>query len=280
MLALKIIAFTIIILYLSAALLLCVFQIRLIFQPGKLSRNFKFKNFPIREEVFLKTQDGETINGLFFPGRDATRAILYFHGNAGDLSGWQFVAEDLLPSGLSVFIIDYRGYGKSSGKISERGFYADAESALLFLVEEKGIDPNSIIVYGRSIGSGVAVEMAARKKLAGVVLESPYDSLASLANEKLPFFFPSLYLRSKFDNQKKLDKIACPVVLIHGTDDSLIPVTHSSRLYKNVKGKKLLVLIDKGQHNDLHSFVEYKKFISETMPLFFFKKQGYTLYEN
>jgi fermentation-respiration switch protein FrsA (DUF1100 family) len=280
MLILKYIALIVILLYLSGVTLLFFFQTRLIFYPGKLSKNYKFKKFPLREEVFLKTTDGETINALFFSGKNKGQVILYFHGNAGDLSGWQFAAEDLLPSGLCVFMIDYRGYGKSSGSISEKGFYCDADAAYQFLITEKKIKPDSIVIYGRSIGSGVAVDLAARKKSAGLILESSYSSFSKLANEKVPFFFPSLYLRSKFDNLQKINSVKAPVLIVHGTDDTLIPAVHASELYNRFKGKKELILIDKGQHNDLHSFSEYKDLITNIVPEFFFQTQRYRLSEN
>jgi uncharacterized protein len=277
---LKFIAIIIIVLYLTGVLLLYFFQTRLIFHPGKLSPDHKFRTVPVRTEVFLKSQDGESINGLFFQGEDKRKVILYFHGNAGDLGGWQFAAEDLLPSGFSVFIIDYRGYGKSTGSISESGFYYDAEAAYDFLTSEKKFKPDSIIIYGRSIGTGVAVDLASKKKCAGVILESAYTSLSTLANEKVPFFFPSLYLRTKFNNLRKLPKVKAPIVFIHGSDDTLIPASHSKALYGFCAGKKSMLLIEGGQHNDLPGFSEYKTFIADTMPSFFFDAQRFRLNDN
>jgi uncharacterized protein len=280
MLILKYIALIIVLLYVLGAALLFFFQTRLIFHPSRLSKNYKFKNIPFREEVFFKTDDGETINGLFFPGQNKDQVILYFHGNAGDLSGWQFAAEDLLPSGLSVFIVDYRGYGKSTGSISEKGFYRDADAAYKFLTTKKKIRPDSILIYGRSIGSGVAVELARQKKCAGLILESAYSSLSKLANEKVPFFFPSLYLRTKFNNLQKIKSVKAPVFFVHGFDDTLVPPTHSKILYDSVDTKKEILLIDKAQHNDISSFPEYQDFISNTLPTFFFKAQRYRLSDN
>lgn len=277
---LKIIAAIIIVLYLTGVLALYFFQTRLIFYPAKLAKDFKFRTIPFREEVFLKTADGETINGLFFPGEDKTKAILYFHGNAGDLSGWQFVAEDLLPSGLSIFIIDYRGYGKSTGSITEKGLYADADAAFRFLQDTKKIKADSIIIYGRSIGSGVAVDLASRERCGGLVLESAYSSLATLANEKVPFFFPSFYLRTKFKNIVKINQVTAPVVFVHGSDDTLIPSAHSQLLFETFRGKKRFVLIRNGQHNDLHAFPEFKDFITSSLQPFFFSSQRYRLNDN
>jgi fermentation-respiration switch protein FrsA (DUF1100 family) len=263
----RIIAWTIIIFYALVIVLLYVLQTKLIFYPGKLGADHKFKLSHGAEEVMLKTADGESINGIFYKNK-AREVILYFHGNAGDLSGWQYVAEDFTSHGYNFLIIDYRGYGKSSGEISEAGFYNDAAAAYDFLIN-KGFEPEQILVYGRSIGSGVAVDLAANRKCKGLVLESPFSSLSKLANEKLPFLFPSVFLRYRFDNVKKMNSVTCPVVFLHGSDDTLIPPAHSNRLYEAFAGKKSMIIVDRGAHNDLHAFRRYEDFLKEEMSLFF-----------
>lgn len=258
----------VIILFLVLVILLYVFQTKLIFYPGKLSPNYKFRLRQGDEEVFIKTEDGERINGLFYHG-SRSEIILYFHGNAGDLSGWQFVAEDFVGAGYNMLIIDYRGYGKSTGAVSEKGFYKDAAASYTFLIEEKRFHPQSIIVYGRSIGTGVAVDLARKNACKGLVLESPYTSLGKLANEKLPFFFPSLYLKFSFNNIAKINQVQCPVVFIHGRKDELIPSSHSEKLFQKFSGRKKLILVEGGSHNDINSFPEHELFISEILPSFF-----------
>lgn len=267
---LKVTALIIIGLYLVVVLLLYLFQAKLIFLPGKLSSNYRFTKAYNSEELMLTTSDHEKINALFFNGTGED-VILYFHGNAGDLSGWQYVAEDFTGLGFSVLIIDYRGYGKSTGTISEKGFYHDAEAAYEYLIE-KGYKSEHIIIYGRSIGTGVAVELATRVEVKGVVLESPYTSIAALANEKLPFFFPSLYLKFRFNTLAKLDKIKSPVIFLHGSKDTLIPYSHTEKLYQRFKGSKRMILFPQGTHNDLSSFNEYKITLTEVMPQLFDKK--------
>jgi len=257
---LKIIACTIVAIYVLAIVLLYAFQRRLIFFPGKLPENFDLKLKASQEELFLDTRDGERINALFCRG-NRSEVILYFHGNAGDLNGWKFATDDLTALGYNVLIIDYRGYGKSSGEITEQGFYNDAEAAYSYLIETRGYKPADIIIYGRSIGTGVAVELAKQHTPKTLILESPYTSFGALANEKLPFFFPSLYLRFRFNNLKKIATIPCPVVLLHGTKDELIPASHSQKLLKAIPGKKKLFLINGGGHNDLNIFEEYKSFL-------------------
>ena len=266
--ALKTIAITIIGLYAVVVMLLYFFQTRLIFYPGKLSKNFRFSGNYNALEVFLVTEDGERINGLFYDGKGED-VILYFHGNAGDLSGWQFVSEDFTAYGYKVFIIDYRGYGKSSGSISEKGFYHDAEAAWQFLTDEKGVPSSNIIIYGRSIGTGVPVELATRHLCKGVVLESPYTSLPSLANEKFPLFFPGWYLKYRFDNLTKINSVKAPLILLHGSSDTLIPASHTQRLFDKFDGKKRMILFEGASHNDLNSYKEHRYFIEDVLPFFF-----------
>ncbi len=256
----RIVAFAIVILYFLGIVLLYFFQEKLIFYPGKLSKDFKFKLGDSGEEVWMKTADGQSINALFYRGH-RPEVILYFHGNAGDLSGWQFVAEDFTDQGFNILIIDYRGYGKSSGKISEHGFYEDANAAYHYLLNETKFTGDKIIVYGRSIGTGVAVELASKKKIKALILESPYSSFSKLANEKIPFFFPGLYVRAKFNNLTKINSIKAPIVFIHGSNDTLIPQTHTEFLYQTRKEKKYKIIIEGGGHNDLNSFADYQNFI-------------------
>jgi fermentation-respiration switch protein FrsA (DUF1100 family) len=267
---LKIIAWAIVIGYGLILIVLYALQSRLIFYPGILPPDFKFRLVPGAEETMLKTSDGERISALFFRSRNAD-VVLYFHGNAGDLSGWQFVAADFTSLGYNFMIIDYRGYGKSSGKLSEEGLYLDAQAAYDYLID-KGFAPENILIYGRSIGSGIAVDLASSQPCKGLILESPFSSLARLANEKFPLFFPSLYLRYHFDNLGKINDVRCPVIFLHGSDDTLIPASHSTRLFQRFTGKKELVIVDKGSHNDLHAFKQYEHFLQNVLGMFFEKK--------
>ena len=267
MAALKAIAWFIVIAYAIIIVLLYTLQRRLIFYPGILSRDYKFDTGENGEEIILKTSDGESISGIFYKG-GVPDVIIYFHGNAGDLSGWQYVSEDFTSLGFNFLIIDYRGYGKSTGKITEKGLYRDADAAYQYLLD-RGFRPENIIIYGRSIGSGIAVDLAARRNAKGLILESPFSSFATLANEKFPVFLPSLYLRFRFDNLRKIKKVSYPVIFLHGTDDELIPASHSQKLFATFNGSKEMILVDRGAHNDLHAFAQYKDFLRDVLPHFF-----------
>ena len=242
--------------YLILIVMAFAFQSRFIFHPGKLPYDYRFSLGENDREVFLKTPDGETINALFYRGAD-TQVVLYFHGNAGDLSNWQEVSHDFVAAGYSLFIIDYRGYGKSTGFISEQGLYIDAETSWAYLTNTLKFLPEDVIIYGRSIGTGVAVELATRHNARGLVLESPYSSLRKLVQQKVPWLLPSLWLRFYFDNLKRMALVKSPVMLIHGDSDTLIPLSHTQTLYETFQGKKMMAIIRQGGHYDLHAFDEY-----------------------
>lgn len=243
-------------------------QEKLIFHPQQLPQDYQFDLGKGDEEIFLTTPDGEKINALFYHGK-SNNVILYFHGNAGSLAGWQQIADDFTTLGYNFFILDYRGYGKSSGEITEQGLYLDAEAAFQYLIKEKDFSPDQIIIYGRSIGSGIATELARRYTAKGLILESPFTSLKELANQKMPFLFPSLFLQFHFENIKKLSEINCPMVFIHGDRDGLIPPSHSKKLHEARSGKKKLIIIAQGSHNDLNLYEEYHKELAGALADFF-----------
>jgi len=260
--------FTVTAIYLIIVMATFLLQEKLIFHPEELPQSFHFNLDNNTEEVFLKTSDGETINGLFF-NNQSKETILYFHGNAGSLKDWQYVSTDFTSADYNLLIIDYRGYGKSSGSITEEGLYLDAEAALQYLTEKKNIDLGEIIIYGRSIGTGVATELATIHTTKGLILESPFSSLKKLANQKMPFLLPSLFLQFHFDSKNKMKDISCPILFIHGGSDSLIPSSHTEQLFSSFSGKKEKVIIPYGGHNDLSTFETYHSTIRETLPRFF-----------
>lgn len=256
---------SIVILYTVLLLLAYAFQERLIFHPGELPGDYEFDLGGADEEIFLETEDGETINALYYTG-SGHDLVLYFHGNAGDLSNWQSVARDFVSVGYHFFIIDYRGYGKSTGRISEKGMYADARAAWDYIAREGKFTPEEIIIYGRSIGTGVAVELASSVKAKVLILEAPFSSLKSLAGQKASWLLPFLTLRFRFDNLSKINRIQSPVLFIHGSDDGLIPVSHSQTLFDAYKGRKNLVIIEGGDHNNLSGHSSYHEAIARLVP--------------
>lgn len=265
--ALKVAAFFIV-LYAFILMATFSFQSKLIFFPEKLDHNFRYDLVNNSEEVFIKTSDGATINGIYHKGEKPT-TILYFHGNAGSLKDWQYIAPDFTNLGYSLLIIDYRSFGKSTGDISEEGLYLDGKAALQFLKNQKGTAVNDIIIYGRSIGSGVATELASQYESKGLILEAPFTSLKKVANQKMPLLIPSLFLRYNFDNLRKINKVKSPILFIHGNRDDLIKPSHSEQLYNTFTGKKKRLIIPKAGHNDVNSYPEYHRALAETLTHFF-----------
>ncbi len=241
--------------YITVIMLGCSSQTKLIFHPTKLDKAYEYNADLGLEEVFLSTADGNEINGLFFPD-SSSKVILYFHGNAGSLDSWQYVYNDFKSFGHNFFIIDYRGFGKSTGKISEEGLYIDAQTAYNYLLE-KGFKQEHIIIYGRSIGTGVAVDLASNNGSKALILESPFTNLKKLVSGLYPYLLPSLFLKYEFNNIGKINKINTPLLVIHGKRDNVIPFKHGLELYQNYHGEKEFLPIENGQHNNLSDFPEF-----------------------
>ncbi|MFC2124565.1 alpha/beta hydrolase [Bacteroidota bacterium] len=238
------------------------FQHLVIFFPEKLPKDYKYSFSGVFEERFFETDKHILINGLHFKADNPEGIILYLHGNAGSLKGWGEVAYDFLSFGYDVLIIDYRGFGKSSGRISEENMYHDAQ--FVYDQIKSLFHENQITVYGRSIGTGVASYIAAYNNPAKLILESPYVSLPDMAKKYYPWF-PKKLIRFHFPNDKHLERITCPVFIIHGSHDEIIPVNSSNRLGEKLKPGDQLFIIDGGHHNDLSMFEEYQNKLIEIL---------------
>ena len=208
------------------------------------------------EDVFLTASDGVGIHGWYVPG-ERSITLLWFHGNAGNIGDR---VENLLLLNrhlrVGVFIIDYRGYGRSEGKPSEKGFYLDAEAAMEYLRGERGLDPeNDIVLFGRSLGCGVAVEMAARHRVRAVILESGFPSVRVMAKRIYPFL-PSAMLLSlveaRYDSVSKLPKVHAPVMVLHGERDLTVPIELGEELFEAANQPKRFYTIRGADHNDTY----------------------------
>lgn len=254
----KIAVAVVITLFISFYFAVFLFQGNLLFYPTPLSMDYRFNLGENGEEIFLETEDHERINALYFFKPRSKSVVLYFHGNGGSLDSWQTLAPDFLKLNLNLMIIDYRGYGKSTGSFSEKGFYRDAEAAFGFLLQKKNYSENQIILFGRSIGSGVATEMAVRHPhVKALILETPFTRLVDLAQEKMPWTLPHLFLRFRFNNLSRLKKLSVPLLIIHGTDDEIIPYSNGQELFESYRGPKEFLSIKGGNHNNLSDFTEH-----------------------
>ncbi|MFO7765088.1 MAG: alpha/beta hydrolase [Pelovirga sp.] len=204
------------------------------------------------DEVNFTAADDTRLHGWFVPGQPGAPVVLFFHGNAGNISHRVHNLQRLHHNlGVSVFIIDYRGYGNSTGKASEEGLYADARGALDWL-HDNGWSNENIIYFGRSIGAAVATQLALEKKPTGLVLESPFTSVAAMGRRHNPilYFLFGWLLQSHFDTLAKIDQLNTPLLLLHGTRDTIAPSNMAEHLYARAKQPKTLHLIEGAGHND------------------------------
>ena len=245
--------------YIMIGSVLIVFQEKLLFLPTKLKEDYTFSfNYPF-EELFLETEDAAVINAIHFKAENPKGVILYFHGNAGDLSRWGTIAEYFVAKQYDVFISDYRTYGKSKGRLNEDALYADAQFCYDYLLER--YSESDLTLYGRSLGTGIASYLASKNYPKQLILETPFYSVADVAKHRFPVFpFRSL-LKYRFPTYQYLEEARCPITIIHGTEDSVVPY---------VSGKKLLELdikninfisVQGGNHNNLIHFDAYHKAI-------------------
>lgn len=211
------------------------------------------------EEVFFRTSDNLELHGWYVPSESAEVTVLYFHGNAGNISGRLETIDLLHGLGLNVFIIDYRGYGKSEGNPSERGTYKDAEAAWRFLTEERNLPENNLVIMGRSLGGAVGAQLASKKEAAAAIVESTFTSAADLGAELYPWLPVRWLLKHEYPTIKHIRAIQMPLMLVHSRDDNLIPFHHGRALYEAANKPKVFVELT-GSHNTgfLDTGVRYK----------------------
>jgi len=200
------------------------------------------------EDVNFRTEDRILLNGWFIEATAAKATLLFFHGNAGNISDRLEKIAFFHQLGLNVFIIDYRGYGKSEGKPSEEGIYKDARGAFDYLVNQRKLDPSSIIAYGASLGGSVAVDLATQRQLGCLIIDSSFSSAADIAKRIYPFI-PAFLLSIKLDSMTKINKITIPKLFIHSTEDEIVSIELGKKLYDAAAGPKKFVEI-LGGHND------------------------------
>lgn len=235
-------------------LALCrIFEARLIFFP----------NYPDRlggdwnphglgaQDVWLTADDATKLHAWWIPNDAAKFTLLAFHGNAGNIADRATVYEFLRDTPANVLALEYRGYGRSEGKPSERGVYRDAEAAYMYLVKTKGKDPKTIVSFGQSLGTAVATRLAAHHEVGGVVLEAPFLSASRVAR-KFYWFLPGigLLLRSQFDTEKRLKEINAPILILHCKQDPVLPFQFGQEVYNAARLPKTFLEINGQCHEE------------------------------
>jgi fermentation-respiration switch protein FrsA (DUF1100 family) len=216
------------------------------------------------EDVSLKTADGIALHGWYIPQPGAERVLLFLHGNAGNISHRGDSIAIFRRLGLAVFIVDYRGYGRSQGIPTEAGLYQDAAAAWHYLVATRGVAAQNIVIFGRSLGGAVAVELASRVQAGGLILESTLSSARDFAQAAFPLLSRLVVVRYSFDSAARLALVHCPVLVLHSPDDEIMPYRLGEKLYQAAHEPKRFVAL-RGDHNNgfMQSQPQYEQALAD-----------------
>jgi len=237
--------------YLGVLLVLMVLENRLVYRPTSAKEDWQPPPFSPAEDLTLSLPDGTPIHAWWCPCSGADGALLYCHGNAGNLSqrGNAILALQKL-LGQSVLIFDYPGYGRSGGRPTEKGCYEAADAAYDWLTQTQKLQPERILLYGSSLGGGVAVDLASRRPHRALVLDKTFTSMPDVAQDMYPWVPVRWLMRNRFDNLEKIGKCRRPVFVGHGTADNLVPISQGERLFAAANEPKQFFRMDACGHND------------------------------
>ncbi len=199
------------------------------------------------DEVFFTASDGVKLHGWLMKTNPQAPVILYLHGNAGNIADRLEKAAQLMPLGLNLFLIDYRGYGRSDGKPSEAGIYLDGQAAYDELMR-RGFKEKDVVAYGASLGGAVAVNLATKRTLGALIIDSSFTSAADMARRLYPYL-PTFLMAVKLDSKSYLDRLTLPKLIMHSPEDELVPFAMGQELFNRAPEPKTF-LQTKGRHND------------------------------
>lgn len=249
--------------YVLVLIIIYFFQERLIFKPEKLDQDFIYKYDVPFKELFFEVEEGVTLNGLHFYTNNPNGLILYLHGNTRSIKGWSKYARDFYRYNYDVVMVDYRGFGKSTGRREEKLMLNDMQVVYDYLAIQ--YHENQIIVYGRSLGSGFAARLASDNAPRYLILDAPYFNFRMAVQRFVPIMPMKWILRFQFETNKWIRRVNCHTYILHGTKDWLIPINQSEKLQALNPRKITLIAIKGGGHNNLPSFPEYHNFLRDIL---------------
>ncbi|MCG8695821.1 MAG: alpha/beta hydrolase [Minwuiales bacterium] len=254
--------------YLVILCLMFAFQRSLLYLPGKTLPGPAMAGVPDMTPVTLNTADGLALTAWYKAPPPGRPVIVLFHGNAGTIAHRGFKARFLIDSGHGMLLAPYRGYGGNPGKPTEEGLYADGRAALAFLAEQ-GIAADQLVLFGESLGGGVAVQLATETDIAALILEAPFTSVPDVAAAHY-FYLPVRPLaKDRFESIDKIGKVRAPILVFQGEDDEVVPVRFGKALFEAAPEPKQSVFLPNARHNDLYNHGAADvvlRFLRETFP--------------
>ena len=240
--------------YLLIGSMIFLFQRKIIFnisgKPNK-PEDYELNNI---KELKIQTSDGVDLLAWFSMPKSNLPLLVYFHGNSFDIGERAHRIKRYINNGWGVLLLAWRGYSGNLGKPTEKNVYIDGESTIKWIIDNLNFDYENLIIYGESLGCAVAVELGTRYKFKSIILESPFTSIPDIARKRYKIYPIKNLVLDKFDNYSKIDKILCPILIISGKKDEVVPHSHSKKLFLKAKNPKKNLFIDEAMHNNLYVF--------------------------
>ena len=245
--------------YFLVILIMFIFQRSLLYLPSKETLDNSYYTKTGLKKIEMTTSDGLVLSSLFKkPSDDEKSIIVVFHGNAGHIGHRVEKFRPFLKEGYGLFLVEYRGYGENSGKPSESGLYKDGEAALNFLYKQ-GITQQKTILYGESLGCGLAVKLSTETAFNATILEAPYTSIADIASRHYWYLPAKLLVLDRFDIFSMIKNIKSPLLVIHGEKDNVIDINFGKKVFKSAPEPKKAIFVKNAGHNNLYEFNIYEK---------------------
>ncbi len=246
--------FSCIFLYFFFGFFLYLFQRKILFNTSDKPKKPSCYGLAEVKEVCIITKDNISLLSWYFSSKVKSPLLIYFHGNSFNIGERSYRIKKYIDRNWSVLLVSWRGYSGNLGNPSEENLYKDAEAVLKWVKTNTDFQLSDLVIYGESLGSGVAVELGIKNEFISVVLEAPFTSIPDLAKKKYKIFPTQFLVKDKFDNLKKIKFLKSPLLIISGKKDEIVPHQHSKILYKNAKVIKKCVFIDEAMHNNLYDF--------------------------
>jgi len=250
---LMLIALSAIAVYAGFLACLFLFQRTLLYHPSGDRPDPAAYGVPDLEQISVETQDGLKLLAWYRPAAAGRQTILYLHGNGGHIGHRGGKVRAYLDAGYGLLLLSYRGYAGNPGKPTEEGLYADGDAAMAFLAGT-GVQSSRVVLYGESLGTGIAIELAIKYDVNAAVLEAPYSSIPDVAQHHY-FYMPVRYLvRDRFDSTEKIARVEEPILVVHGGKDRVVPMKFGKKLFDTAREPKSFLQLATAGHNDLYNF--------------------------